>query len=278
MPQFFARALAIITLVISCQTAYAADCALSPTTPCGALQDDAIYHSNLTLGVPANSSFPGSINIANGSASGVFVTIDNLSATTAYNFNLPATAGTSSYLLTSAGGASSSMTWTSPTVEINGVNCTLGSVCTITASAGAITVGVTTISGATSGYVLYNNGGSLGNYSVTGTAGSVVLSTSPSISGLTVTGSFTATGLIGLSALATQAANTIVGNATALAASPTALSIGSCSTASSALQWTTSSGFGCNTSITASAVPAANLTIFPRSSSGWAMNSVISRA
>ena len=59
-----------------------------------------------------------------------------------------------------------------------------------------------------------------------------------------------ATGLP-LTGLATQATNTIIGNATSGTASPTALAIGSCSTSSSALQWTTDSGFGCNTSIAA---------------------------
>ena len=55
-----------------------------------------------------------------------------------------------------------------------------------------------------------------------------------------------------LSLLATQAANTVVGNPTSIVAAPTAIAVGSCSTASSALIWTTNSGFGCNTSINAS--------------------------
>lgn len=53
-----------------------------------------------------------------------------------------------------------------------------------------------------------------------------------------------------------QSANTIVGNATSGSASPTALSIGGCSSASSALIWTTNTGFGCNTSITAATLSA----------------------
>src|SRR5208337_1040480 len=124
--KFLSRLLAA-ALIIYCPAALAADCALSPTTPCGALQDDATYHSDLTLGVPANSSYPGVVKLANGGALGVFVTLQNPSATTAYNFNLPATAGTSSYLLTSAGGGPTAMTWTSPTVTVNGISCTLGS-------------------------------------------------------------------------------------------------------------------------------------------------------
>lgn len=59
---------------------------------------------------------------------------------------------------------------------------------------------------------------------------------------------------------ATQVANTVVGNGTGSTAAPTALAVGSCSTAGSALIWTTNIGFGCNTSITAAAAPASGLT------------------
>lgn len=50
-----------------------------------------------------------------------------------------------------------------------------------------------------------------------------------------------------LSQLATQAANTLVANVTSGAASPTAASLPSCGTASSALTYTLGTGFGCNT-------------------------------
>lgn len=63
-----------------------------------------------------------------------------------------------------------------------------------------------------------------------------------------------------LAKLATQATNTVLGNATSGTAVPTALAVGTCSTAGSALIWTTNTGFGCNTSITAAAVPASGLT------------------
>lgn len=46
--------------------------------------------------------------------------------------------------------------------------------------------------------------------------------------------------------LATMATNTVKGNATASTATPTDLAVPSCSAATSALTWTTSSGFGCN--------------------------------
>lgn len=63
-----------------------------------------------------------------------------------------------------------------------------------------------------------------------------------------------------LAKLATQATNTVLGNATSGTAVPTALSMTSCSTAASAVIWTTNTGFGCNTSITAAAVPVGGIT------------------
>lgn len=51
--------------------------------------------------------------------------------------------------------------------------------------------------------------------------------------------------------MATQAANTVVVNATSGTAVPTAQAVGSCDTATKALQWTTNTGFACNSSITA---------------------------
>lgn len=66
---------------------------------------------------------------------------------------------------------------------INGVSCTIGGICTITASAHSITVGVTDVLSGTSNGLLYNNAGDLGNLA---TAASGVLVTSaggaPSIS------------------------------------------------------------------------------------------------
>lgn len=142
---------------------------------------------------------------------------------------------------------------------VNGQTCTLGSTCTITATAASITVGTTTVASGTTTRVLYDAAGVLGEYAVSG-SGSVAMTTSPSISGLTVTSSFTATGLVTLGDLATQATNTVLVNATSGSASPTAQSVSGCSAAGNALIWTTNTGFGCNTSITAAAVPASGIT------------------
>jgi hypothetical protein len=49
---------------------------------------------------------------------------------------------------------------------VNGQTCTLGSTCTISASAGTISIGVTTVASGTTGYLLYNNGGTLGNETI----------------------------------------------------------------------------------------------------------------
>ena len=65
-------------------------------------------------------------------------------------------------------------------VTVNGVPCTLGSTCSISTSA-ALIVGTTTVSSGTTNYVLYNNGGTLGNEAVgtaafdnTGTSGATI--------------------------------------------------------------------------------------------------------
>ncbi len=49
----------------------------------------------------------------------------------------------------------------------------------------------------------------------------------------------------------TGATNTVLGNKTSATAAPTYMAVGTCSTAASALKWTTNTGFGCNTSIDA---------------------------
>lgn len=73
--------------------------------------------------------------------------------------------------------------------------------------------------------------------------GQAILSTGPA--------SAPAWGNVTLSGLASIAANTVVANATSTSAAPTAFAMPSCSTPSSALDWTTNSGFTCNTSINA---------------------------
>jgi hypothetical protein len=82
--------------------------------------------------------------------------------------------------------------------------------------------------------------------------GLAVFNSSPTIISPTITTSFTATGLVGLPNLATQAANTVLVNPTAAAASPIAQAVPSCTGPANALQWLTNTGIQCGV-ITAAA-------------------------
>jgi hypothetical protein len=81
------------------------------------------------------------------------------------------------------------------------------------------------------------------------------------ISAATCTPAFSSiTGQATLAQFPNLAANTALVNATSGSAVPTAFAMPSCSSAASALTWTTNSGFACNTSITAAAVPLSGIT------------------
>jgi hypothetical protein len=78
------------------------------------------------------------------------------------------------------------------------------------------------------------------------TSGQAIVSTGASTA--PAWGNVTATGLV------SQAANTVVANATGSPASPTAFVMPSCSVSTSALQWTNGTGFICNTAINAASL------------------------
>lgn len=63
-------------------------------------------------------------------------------------------------------------------------------------------------------------------------------------------------GGVGLNGIAPISANTVLANATASSAAPTAFAMSSCSTSVSALNWTTSTGFTCNTGLITAATVA----------------------
>ena len=88
-----------------------------------------------------------------GSGSVVLATSPSISGLTATS------SFTATGLVTNSDLANSSTT-------VNGQPCTLGGTCTITTSASNITVGTTTVSSGTTNYLLYNNGGNLGNEAV----------------------------------------------------------------------------------------------------------------
>ena len=86
-------------------------------------------------------------------------------------------------------------------------------------------------------------GGSITGTPISGSTGS--------FTGLTTTGSFTATGLVTTADLATQAANTVLANVTGSSASPTAFAMPSCSGTTNALGYTSGTGIVCNSAINA---------------------------
>jgi len=77
-----------------------------------------------TLGV--NATTTGTLGFANGGTTGATVTVQNNGATTAYNFNLPTSAGTSGQPLLSGGGGSSAMTFGTLGVGAGGTGLTIG--------------------------------------------------------------------------------------------------------------------------------------------------------
>lgn len=116
-----------------------------------------VSSGGLTVGVAGTTG--GTIALK-GSTAGT-LTLQVPATVTDYSLTLPgAVAAGNGYILTSTTGGVTS--WTNPTAL--GID---------------LDVGTTAITAGTSGRVLYDNAGVLGEYTVTGTAGSVVLSTGP---------------------------------------------------------------------------------------------------
>ena len=121
---------------------------------------------NTSLTLPTSGTVTAQGNTVTGSGSVVLATSPTLASPTVTG------AFTATGLVTNADLANASTT-------VNGTTCTLGSTCSITAAAN-LTVGTTTVASGSSGYILYNNAGTLGNLATTG-SGSVVLATSPTL-------------------------------------------------------------------------------------------------
>jgi len=126
---------------------------------------------------------------------------------------------------------------TNSSVTINGTSVSLGGSATITASASAITVGTTTVGSGTSGYILYNNAGTLGNLSTTGTAGSVVLSASPTFTGTPAAPQFNASNGIYVNSQTVSASYTIAAGSSGMSAGPITVASGQSVTVSSGSRW-----------------------------------------
>lgn len=94
------------------------------------------------------------------------------------------------------------------------------------------------------------------------TGGQAIISTGAS--------SAPAWGNVSGAALAAQAANTVLANVTASSASPTAVAMPSCSTSSSALDYTAGAGWGCNTAINAATLGSATFASPPSTGYGSA--------
>lgn len=187
----------------------------------------------LTIGV--NASATGQLVLANGGALGTSVTVQNNASTSAYNFNLPASAGTSGQPLLSGGGSSSPMTFGTLGVGAGGTNCTSASGTCIDNISGwsstgfinrtapgtyAFTTTIGLINGGTganltasNGGIVYSTASAMAILSGTATANQVLLSgssTTPAWSTATYPATTTADQL-----LYSSATNTIAGLATA---------------------------------------------------------------
>lgn len=240
---FFVRSNGITAGPLASSTAsgFAATAPLSVSFPAGvvtyALGIDAnfsVVSSNLALAA-GGIAYPAGVT---GGQKGA----GTINATGLYVSNVAVVAGGISSLTTdvSAAGPGAAIATIQPGVVTYAKIQNLGALAIMGRSANSSGVGADIQATAASGAVLRESGSVIG-FGQIATAG-------------------IADNAVTLAKLAPQATNTLLGNATAGSAVPTALAIGSCGTASSAVQWTTNTGFGCNTSITAAAVPASGLT------------------
>lgn len=120
-------------------------------------------------------------NLASG-ANGVLVTngssVPSISSTLPSGMTAPSLTVTTLFTAT---GLVKNADLVNASVTVNGTTCTLGSTCSPTAAASSITVGTTTISGGATTRVLYDNAGTLGEYTITGSGTVVAMQTSPSL-------------------------------------------------------------------------------------------------
>ncbi|MDN7490609.1 hypothetical protein QZM35_23130 [Burkholderia sp. AU45274] len=112
--------------------------------------------SGLSIGV--NGAIAGTLSLANGSPGGASVTFQNGAAGSAWNFNLPANAGSAGQVLTSQGGGSNSMTWTNAGAPVYGTGGTLVSSAHIVNGTATLSSGSATVT--LSGSAVFTSAGS----------------------------------------------------------------------------------------------------------------------
>lgn len=161
---------------------------------------------------------------------------------------------------------------TSPLVLSSTTGAITCPTCATSSGGGAIT-GTAPISVSAAGVVSLNNtavaAGSYGSATASPTYTVDVQGRLTAAANVTITPAFSSlTGQATLAQLPSIATNTALVNATSGTAVPTAFAMPSCSTAASALIWTTNTGFGCNSSITAADV--ANAAVIAKVLTGYA--------
>jgi hypothetical protein len=100
-----------------------------------------------------------------------------------------------------------------------------------------LTVGTTAITSGTSGRVLYDNAGSLGEYATTGTAGNVVLSGAPTFTGTPQAPQFNATNGIYVNSLTIATSYSIPSGSSGMSAGPVSISGGVSVTVPAGSKW-----------------------------------------
>ena len=115
---------------------------------------------------------------------------------------------TNAGVITISAGAVGNSKLANASTTVNGQTCTLGASCTITAAATSLAVGTTTITSGTSGRVLFDSSGTLGELATLG-SGSVFLTSDANVAFLDVAGQ-TVSGGAGVTSLSQSAGNITV--------------------------------------------------------------------
>ena len=166
----------VCTLGSSCSpTATATSITIGTTTVGSGTNGDLLYDNAGTLGNEAASALSIATTQLTGSSLPSGITGSSLTSV--------GTIGTGVW----QGTAIANTYLANPLTTVNGTTCTLGATCTVTAVASSVAVGTTAVTSGTTGDLLYNNGGTLGNETLAS-----ILVSPPAIGGTTpAAGAFT---------------------------------------------------------------------------------------